>query len=91
VVRDIGRVPAPQRVVEIGLHEIAEKFVLSALCIKRTKRREIGHENWLPFLNIYRTMCLAPSPDFRECWREPVNYGTLRSLWNRLLSAFVDM
>jgi len=21
-------------------------------------------ENWLPFLNTYRTMCLAPQPDF---------------------------
>ena len=23
-------------------------------------------ENWLPFLNTYRTMCLAPQPDFRR-------------------------
>jgi hypothetical protein len=22
--------------------------------------------NWLPFLNTYRTMCLAPQPDFRR-------------------------
>jgi hypothetical protein len=22
-------------------------------------------EIWLPFLNTYRTMCLAPAPDFR--------------------------
>ena len=23
-------------------------------------------ENWLPFLNTYRTMCMAPEPDFRR-------------------------
>jgi hypothetical protein len=23
-------------------------------------------ENWLPFLDTYRTMCLAPQPDFRR-------------------------
>jgi hypothetical protein len=22
--------------------------------------------NWLPFLDTYRTMCLAPQPDFRR-------------------------
>ena len=22
--------------------------------------------NWLPFLHAYRTMCLAPQPDFRR-------------------------
>lgn len=24
------------------------------------------NKNWLPFLNAYRTMCLAPEPDFRR-------------------------
>jgi len=24
------------------------------------------HTSWLPFLNTYRTMCLAPQPDFRR-------------------------
>jgi len=26
--------------------------------------------NWLPFLNAYRTMCLAPEPDFRRVLEE---------------------
>lgn len=26
--------------------------------------------NWLPFLNTYRTMCLAPEPDFRRVLEE---------------------
>ena len=25
---------------------------------------------WLPFLNTYRTMCLAPHPDFRRVLEE---------------------
>jgi len=25
-----------------------------------------GMELWLPFLDTYRTMCLAPQPDFRR-------------------------
>lgn len=30
-----------------------------------------GHgESWLPFLNAYRTMCLAPEPDFRRVLEE---------------------
>jgi hypothetical protein len=24
------------------------------------------HTSWLPFLDTYRTMCLAPQPDFRR-------------------------
>jgi len=27
-------------------------------------------ESWLPFLNAYRTMCLAPDPDFRRVLEE---------------------
>jgi hypothetical protein len=27
-------------------------------------------EGWLPFLNIYRTMCLAPEPDFQRVLEE---------------------
>jgi hypothetical protein len=27
-------------------------------------------EIWLPFLNAYRTMCLAPEPDFRRVLEE---------------------
>jgi hypothetical protein len=23
-------------------------------------------EDWLPFLNVYRTMCVAPTPSFRR-------------------------
>jgi len=26
--------------------------------------------SWLPFLNAYRTMCLAPEPDFRRVLEE---------------------
>jgi hypothetical protein len=26
--------------------------------------------NWLPFLNTYRTMCLAPEPPFRRVLEE---------------------
>jgi len=25
---------------------------------------------WLPFLNTYRTMCIAPEPDFRRVLEE---------------------
>lgn len=28
--------------------------------------RSISEKLWLPFLNAYRTMCLAPEPDFRR-------------------------
>lgn len=27
-------------------------------------------KDWLPFLNAYRTMCLAPEPDFRRVLEE---------------------
>jgi hypothetical protein len=30
----------------------------------------IGFLRWLPFLNIYRTMCLAPDPVFRRVLQE---------------------
>ena len=25
-----------------------------------------GYTSWLPFLNTYRTLCVAPPPEFRE-------------------------
>jgi hypothetical protein len=32
-----------------------------------TRSPQAGHcARWLPFLNTYRTMCLAPQPDFRR-------------------------
>jgi hypothetical protein len=27
-------------------------------------------KEWLPFLNTYRTMCVAPEPDFRRALEE---------------------
>jgi hypothetical protein len=34
-----------------------------------------GTEFWLPFLNAYRTMCLAPEPDFRRVLEQ------IRNVW----------
>ena len=32
--------------------------------------RGVGHLDWLPFLDTYRTMCLAPEPEFRRLLEE---------------------
>jgi len=37
------------------------------ICIDRISYEIKGWEAfWLPFLNTYRTMCVAPEPDFRR-------------------------
>ena len=44
---------------------IAEMSTVSS-CFEPAEGRNLAdHSGWLPFLNTYRTMCLAPQPDFR--------------------------
>jgi hypothetical protein len=31
-----------------------------------SERREVARVEWLPFLDTYRTMCLAPPPEFQR-------------------------
>jgi hypothetical protein len=34
--------------------------------LKQGAETRSGEEEWLPFLNAYRTICIAPEPDFRR-------------------------
>jgi hypothetical protein len=36
------------------------RFAVSGTSLER------DGDGWLPFLNTYRTMCVAPEPDFRH-------------------------
>jgi hypothetical protein len=50
-----------------------------------TNTQRFEENSWLPFLDIYRTMCLAPQPDFRRVWphrwRELINNAVGRLAW----------
>jgi hypothetical protein len=38
----------------------------SGLCSGTSKNIKDTRIDWLPFLDTYRTMCLAPQPEFRQ-------------------------
>jgi hypothetical protein len=45
---------------------LAETTAISARHRTGNTAKSAKSEIWLPFLNTYRTMCLAPQPDFRR-------------------------
>jgi hypothetical protein len=61
----------------------------SRLCLDNVRR-----SRWLPFLNTYRTMCLAPEPGFRRVLEEiavlQTAYQQLDSFKNLAFRAFPD-
>ena len=43
---------------------------------KATSRVKSGlSENWLPFVNEYRTLCTTPSPDVKVIFRQLIEVG----------------
>jgi hypothetical protein len=51
----------PVRATEYGFGDYGLEFRRK----RKPTNRQYQYVMWLPFLNTYRTMCLAPQPDFR--------------------------
>jgi hypothetical protein len=49
---------------------LAETTVIAAQAMRDGRRNLTKSEIWLPFLDTYRTMCLAPEPAFRRILEE---------------------
>ena len=45
---------------------LAETAVIAARAAEAETAKSAKTEIWLPFLDTYRTMCLAPNPEFRR-------------------------
>jgi len=45
---------------------LAETAVIAARAAEAETAKSAKTEIWLPFLDTYRTMCLAPNPEFRQ-------------------------
>ena len=44
----------------------AKEALFSATWPRQAMKRQLRRGGWLPFLNTYRTMCVAPEPEFRR-------------------------
>jgi site-specific DNA recombinase len=49
---------------------LAETTTIAAQQVRDQQRNLTKNEIWLPFLDTYRTMCLAPEPSFRAVLEE---------------------
>ena len=49
-----------------NLRDAAARRLLRHEPASRTRPIRRKNETWVPFLDTYRTMCLAPQPDFRR-------------------------
>ena len=65
----IDRVEVDDRDIRIcGRKDVLEECVIGGA--KPTGAVRSSVRDWLPFLNTYRTMCLAPKPEFRRVLEE---------------------
>ena len=61
--RDSGPSNSPGRIQKAARVKHTYKLLLHG---NNPRECELQLISWLPFLDTYRTMCLAPQPDFRR-------------------------